>query len=63
QYILRILTLSKLAFILLLFSGTSPRTPTSFGDPKKQKDCIFDTNLGFTSYFEQNLIIFYAINK
>ncbi|MEI0669574.1 hypothetical protein, partial [Brachyspira pulli] len=61
----------KYNFKFRLFVGTSPHTPSSFATEgsacgigtKNQKDCIFDTNLGFTSHFKQNLIIFYTINK
>ncbi|TXJ39439.1 hypothetical protein EPJ72_09870 [Brachyspira pilosicoli] len=33
--------------------GTSPHTPTSFGDPKKQKDCIYIQNIGLILYIFQ----------
>ena len=39
------------------------QTPEYHAANKELKRLHFDTNLGFTSHFKQNLIIFYTINK
>ncbi|MEI0551470.1 hypothetical protein R4K89_14305, partial [Brachyspira intermedia] len=41
---LKIFKFINFSFSILLFVGTSPHTPTYFGAPKKQKDCIFTQN-------------------
>ena len=42
--------LSKIIFLVLLFVGTSPHTPSSFVSTKNQKACIYCLNLGYVIY-------------